>query len=142
MRCLPRSKLQLADAIPYQKLMVHAHASGRPMDEFLREQLPLFWQDAYDAMLARPSDVMVFTYGTFDYWFDTYQQPEPYDPSAGKLPIEARLVFAIGTSKPKHARRDDSRLRGMKLSAMPGSGGPWDRGHFEMGKCNAYAVCN
>ena len=69
---------------------------------------------------------MVFTYGAFDYWFDAYQQPEPYDPSAGKLPIEARLVFAIGMSKPKPARRDDSRLRGMKLSAMPSSGGPWD----------------
>ena len=112
------------------------------MDEFLREQLPLFWQDAYDVVLERPSDVMVFTYGAFEYWFDTYQQPEPYDPSAGKLPIEARLVFAIGISKPKPARRDDSRLRGMKLSAMPGFGGPWDRGHFVMGKCNAYAVCN
>ena len=122
--------MQLPDAIPYKKLMVHAHVSGRPIDEFLREQLPLFWQDAYDAMLARPCDVMVFTYGTFDYWFDTYQQPVPYDPGAGKLPIEARLVFAIGTSKPKHSRRDDYRLRGMKLSAMPDTHGPWDRGHF------------
>ncbi len=124
------SKMQIPEAIPYQKLMAHAPASGRPIDEFLREQLPLFWQDAYDEMLARPSDVMVFTYGAFDYWFDTYQQPEPYDPSAGKLPVEARLVFAIGTSKPKHARRDDYRLRGMNLSAMPGTHGPWDRGHF------------
>ena len=35
-----------------------------------------------------------------------------------------------GTSKPKHARRDDYRLRGLTLSAMPGTQGPWDRGHF------------
>ncbi len=86
--------MKIPDAIPYQKLMAHAHASVRPIDEFLKEQLPLFWQDAFDAMPVRPSDVMVFTYGAFDYWFDTYQQPEPYDPSAGKLPIEARLGFA------------------------------------------------
>ena len=86
--------MKIPDAIPYQKLMAHAHASVRPIDEFLKEQLPLFWQDAFDAMPVLPSDVMVFTYGAFDYWFDTYQQPEPYDPSAGKLPIEARLGFA------------------------------------------------
>lgn len=96
--------MQTPEGVPYQKLMLYAHASGRSIEEFLKEQLPLFWQDAYDAMGVRPSDVMVFTYGTFEYWFDTYQQPEPYDPKAGGLPVEARLVFAIGTSKPKHSR--------------------------------------
>ncbi len=122
--------MQIPDVIPYQKLMAYGYASGRAIDEFLKEQLPLFWQDAYDAMPARPSDVVVFTYGTFEYCFDAYQQPEPYCPNSRKLPIEARLVFAIGTSKPKHSRRDDFRLRGLNLSAMPGTQGPWDRGHF------------
>ncbi len=110
--------------------MAYGYASGGAINEFLKEQLPLFWQDAYDAMPTRPSDVVVFTYGTFEYWFDAYQQPGPYCPNSGKLPIEARLVFAIGTSKPKHSRRDDFRLRGLNLSAMPGTQGPWDRGHF------------
>lgn len=110
--------------------MMYAAKAERPVVEFLREQLPLFWQDAYDEMSPRPSEVVIFTYGTFEYWFDMYQQPEDFDPSLGKLPIEARLVFAIGTSKPKGSRRDDYRLRGMVLSAMPETIGPWDRGHF------------
>lgn len=116
--------------IPYAKWLQLARASGEPISSFLRSELPGYWCDIYQEMFPRPNEVVLFTYGTFDYWFDSYQMPEQYDPASGVLPTEARLVAAIGNSKPKRSRRDDYRLRGLVLSSMSGSAGPWDRGHF------------
>lgn len=90
----------------------------------------MYWRDAYLQMSSRPVEIIVFTYGTFDYVYDAYQQPEPYNPDIRMIPVEARLIAAIGVSSPKRSRRDDGRLRGMTVSAMPGTMGPWDRGHF------------
>jgi hypothetical protein len=59
-----------------------------------------------------------------------YQQEDDYDPASGKAPIDARLVAAIGISQPRRTKRDDGRLRGISVSAMPGVQGTWDRGHF------------
>ena len=81
-------------------------------------------------MSARPSEIYVIPHGTFDYLFDTYQQEEDYDPQSGVLPVEARLVAAIGLSKPKSTARDDARLRGWPIDPSEADGGPWDRGHY------------
>ena len=115
--------------VPYDDLVALSAQSGLQLQEYLRCELPERWHSQYLAMAQRPSEVFVLTYETFDYIFDTYQQDEPYDPLTGVLPIEARLVAAIGVSKPKSSRRDDGRLRGWPID-YAASGGPWDRGHF------------
>jgi DNA/RNA non-specific endonuclease len=117
-------------AVPYPEILAAAKESGEDIASFLREELPYCWKDYYLSMTDRPSEILVFAYETFDYIFDAYQQTEIYDPSSGKLPIEARLVAAIGTSKPKRTKRDDGRLRGLTVSPMPGPDSKWDRGHF------------
>lgn len=113
----------------YEQLLARGERSGEPIETYLRGELPDLWHSQYLAMARRPTEVFVFTYKTFDYIFDTYQQDEPYDPLTGVLPTEARLVAAIGVSKPKTSGRDDGRLRGWPID-YAASGGPWDRGHF------------
>ena len=115
---------------PYQEILADALASGEDVSKYLREELPYCWRDDYLLMSTRPSEIIVFTYDSFEYIFDAYQQQEPYDPVTAVLPIEARLVAAIGTSKPKRTKRDDGRLRGLTVSPMPGVTAEWDRGHF------------
>lgn len=116
--------------IPYGEALTQAKRSGDAVNVYLRRELPRFWETAYYLMSDRPSDIVVFTYGSFDYWFDTYQQQEVYDPKSGIPPVEARLIAAIGQSAPQRSARDDSRRRGLMLSAMPGVDAKWDKGHF------------
>lgn len=98
--------------------------------EYLRRELPYLWRDFYLDMSARPTDIVIFTYGSFDYIFDSYQEQNTSASVTRQPPIEARLVAAVGCSQPKRTPRDDGRLRGIKVSAMPGTTGPWDRGHY------------
>jgi hypothetical protein len=116
--------------IPYDTLLAEVVATSRAAEPALRSALPPLWLEAYKAMSVRPTDVVMFTYDSFDYWFDAYQDPDPYDPASGVPPVEARLVAAVGISSPKSTKRDDPRLRGVTLSAMPEVEGAWDRGHF------------
>lgn len=113
----------------YDEIVALSAQSGLPLNEYMRRELPDRWHVEYLAMPKRPNEIFVFTYETFDYIFDTYQQDEPYDALTGVLPVEARLVAAIGMSKPKSSARDDGRLRGWPID-YAASGGPWDRGHF------------
>lgn len=106
-----------------------AVTNGAP-EASLRATLAQVWVSAYKAMSVRPHSVLAFTYGSFDYWFDAYQDPGPFDPAVGVAPIEARLIAAIGRSVAQRLKRDDPRLRGVTLTAMPGVQGPWDRGHY------------
>jgi hypothetical protein len=121
--------------IHYAEIVEAARSSGEGMATYFRKHLLYCCRDRYLLMTERPTDIIVFSYGTFEYVFDAYQQQEPYDPTSGVLPIEARLVVAVGTSKPKRSRRDDGRLRGLTASAMPGIVGDWDRGH-----CIAHSI--
>ena len=116
--------------IPYSRVLTQAKQSDDSVADFLRQELMYFWEDAYLAASGRPSEVILFTYGSFDYLYDTYQQPESYDPKSGIPPVEARLIAAVGLSKQKRAKRDDGRLRGLTVSPMLNTAGPWDRGHF------------
>lgn len=114
----------------YHALLELAEQSGQAVAEYLRNELPEYWQREYRTNSGRPTEIYVFTYGTFDYIFDTYQPDEMYDPLSGVPPIEARLVAAIGQSNPKSSNRDDGRLRGWPIDRAADGGGPWDKGHF------------
>jgi len=119
-----------ARPVPYQQVLDAARESGESAREFLERELPLCWEDRYKAMSERPTQIVVFRYGTFDYIFDSYQQPAPFVPGSGESPVEARLIAAIGTVKSQTIRRDDVRLRGITLSPAPGQPSHWDRGHY------------
>lgn len=120
----------IVSAIKYSVILDSAKVAEVSVSDYLRRELPSHWCHAYFSMSERPTDLIIFTYGTFDYLFDAYQPRERYDPLSNVPPIEARLIAAIGVSKPKRSCRDDSRLRGLTLSTMPDVNGLWDRGHF------------
>lgn len=99
------------------------------MIEFMFEQLPYCWRDAYLAMTPRLTDICCIRLGSFRYYFDDYATLEargkvPFDPSC-----EARLVAVVGRSAPQKRPRDDYRLRGWP-GKSESHGKKWDRGHF------------
>ncbi len=118
------------NAVPYDRISLAARSSDGDVGAFLRAELPLVWCDRYLQMGERPSEIVTFTIDTFDYFYDSYQDEEAIVASVGCAPVEARLVAAIGAASPRDAARDDSRLRGLVLSAMFGADADWDRGHF------------
>lgn len=120
----------LLHAIAYEELLCAARAAGGDVAQFLRDELPHNWRDSYFEMADRESEIVVYTNGSFDYIFDSYQQSHPYVPGAEKLPVEARLVAAIGASMPTTKKRDDARLRGLNFFPMQTARSEWDRGHF------------
>ena len=90
---------QSSSLIPYQELLAKTEPQRTDIVKYLREELPELWRSEYLSMSTRLSEIYVVPHGTFDYLFDTYQQEEDYDPQSGVLPVEARLVAAIGLSK-------------------------------------------
>ena len=120
--------MQSAD-FAYQKLMAAARKSDC-IKLFLQEELPTIFRGLHLEMSDRPSNIVIYKNGSFDYVFDAYQQDTPHDVNSGQIPIEARLVAAIGTSALPMKGRDDARLRGLDFYPMQSERGNWDRGHF------------
>ncbi len=118
--------------VPYGEIVAAAREeSNGDVGAFLREELLFCWQDRYLAASAgRPTEPLSFRYGSFDYLCDIHQQAQVHDAASGRPPVEARLVGVIGTSAPQRTKRDDPRLRGLTISAMPGPDARWDRGHY------------
>ena len=104
--------------------------SPEAVTRFLLEELPYLWRDAYLEITARPTNIVRFKHGAFEYIYDDYASLEasgavPYHPTA-----EARLVAVIGRSEPREAPRDDYRLRGWVGQTESMFGPSWDKGHF------------
>jgi len=118
--------------LEYEALLTEAKASSLAVTEFLRQELPYLWRDAYLAMTPRATNIVILTHGTFDYVYDDYATLE----STGEVEVdnvtEARLVGAVGVSQPNPANRnhDDSRLRGWVGPTGERFGDNWDKGHF------------
>jgi hypothetical protein len=117
-------------AVPYDMVLAAARASSAPVVEYLRRELEDLWYDAYVRMTKRATNVLVFTHGTFDYIYDDYATLEGTGAVERDDVSEARLVAAVGFSRPNAVKRDDARLRGWvgPTSSMFGRG--WDKGHF------------
>ena len=97
--------------------------------DYLRREIPYLWQDAYFEMTPRPTGIVVFTQGSFDYVYDDYATLEA---TGGVVPdgvSEARLVGAIGISQPtdRKRRHDDGRLRGWIGPTNVTFGDDWDQ---------------
>lgn len=98
--------------------------------EVLQSDLPYAWLDQYIAAAQRPTNVMQFRHGSFEFVYDHYAALEAtgeaqYDPTA-----ESRLVAVCGVSAPRQAARDDYRLRGWVGPTGRSFGTGWDKGHF------------
>ncbi len=122
--------MAIESAAPYDKVLAWAKAQGRPLGEVLREELPDLWLGLYVGMTPRRLNVVTFTHGTFDYIYDDYATLEATGLAQPDGVSEARLVGAVGYSKPSHGRRDDSRLRGWVGPTGATFGAAWDKGHF------------
>ena len=117
--------------LDYRSVLEEAgERSTDAMIAFLSEELPYLWRDAYVEMTPRPTNIVRFRHGTFEYIYDDYasleaSSPVPYDPNA-----EARLVAVLGRSEPRRRARDDYRLKGWVGPTEKIFGRHWDKGHF------------
>ena len=133
----PISRLKLSymeqpakGVVDYRRVLADAASASCRVTEFLLEELPYLWRDAYLEMTPRPTDIVRWQRQSFEYIYDDYASLEamgavPYDPQA-----EARLVAAFGRSQPRKIARDDSRLRGWVGATGKMFGSGWDKGHF------------
>jgi hypothetical protein len=120
-----------ASRVDYDGLLAEVELrSGEAAGAVFIEQLLSFWKAAYLAITPRATDIYVVRHGSFQYMFDDYATLEasgkvPYDPV-----FEARLVAAVGWSKPQSSSRDDYRLRGWVGPTEAWWERKWDKGHF------------
>jgi hypothetical protein len=118
-------------AIDYESLLSAARGyGGLEANQFLREELPLTWRDAYVGSVGRPTNLVRFRYRTFVYICDIYSGLEtsgdvPYDQT-----IEDRVVAVLGTSARAEEKRDASRSRGWVGPTEELLGTERDKGHF------------
>lgn len=118
--------------LPYTNALVAAKSSSAELREHLRDELTHLWFEAYRQMTRRPTNVVTFTHGSFDYLYDDYATLE----AAGVVRVdetsESRLVAAVGLSQPTRVsrRHDDGRLRGWVGPTSGTFGAGWDKGHF------------
>src|SRR5581483_6433084 len=117
-------------AVDYRRALVQATSSSCGLVEFLLEELPYLWRDAYLEMTPHPTNIVRWQRGSFEYIYDDYASLEasgavPYDANA-----EARLVAALGHSEPRNIARDDYRFRREAAATERMFGRIWDKGHF------------
>lgn len=100
------------------------------LDSLPAEGTTYLWQDAYLEMTPRLTNIIILTQGTFDYIYDDYATLEAMGVVEADDITEARLVAAVGVSRPNPKRRDDSRLRDWVGPTGATFGDTWDKGHF------------
>jgi hypothetical protein len=98
--------------------------------EFLNQELPYVWVDAYKQMMPRYMNIIQVQYGLFNYVFDWHTIFDPNVPTPYLPIIESRLIGVLGQSQPRKARRDDYRLKGWVGSTGQMFGNKWDKGHY------------
>ena len=104
--------------------------AGEELITYWATQLPYFSRDEYLESTLRPTEIMRFGNGTFEYVYDHYTAFE----HRGEVPYDAweedRLVVACGRSAPEKRRRDDGRLVGWVGRTNRVFGTAWDKGHY------------
>ena len=116
--------------LPYTDLLAQARVGPESVHQHLRRELPYLWLDQYLEMTPRETNILVFPHGTFDYLYDDYASLEATGVVEPDGVTEARLVAAVGISRPSQRSRDDARLRGWVGPTGRTFGDAWDKGHF------------
>jgi len=129
-RTTPPMGKPIKGAVDYSAVLRRAAVGSAELASLLLEDLPYVWRDAYIDMTPRQTNVVRWQYGTFEYLFDDHASLEtteavPQDPN-----VEARLIAALGRSRPRETARDDYRLKGWIGATEKMFGREWDKGHF------------
>ena len=114
----------------YPQSMHEAAAKAYERPSSFMDLLMDYWADDYLEKHIRAADIVIYEHGTFNYLFDLHQQKHDHLPEHNCLPVCARLIAAIGNSKPTGRKRDDSRLRGLPVGGTDDGQTLWDKGHF------------
>lgn len=126
----PSIKKLVKGAVDYQEILQQALQHSGDLIDFLRQELPYVWRDAYVAMTTHPLNIVRWTYGSFEYIFDDYASLEVTGAVPSSANIEARLVAVFGCSNPSSLPRDDYRLKGWIGATGKVFGNKWDKGHY------------
>lgn len=101
--------------------------------EYLREELPYVWLDAYMAKLPHKPNVHRVDVDGFEYLWDFSTELVQKGQVAEAAAVADRLIAVHGFSKPIAKPRLDSRLRGRTLGPVDAveksQRGQYDRGH-------------
>ena len=106
------------------------HRSKTELTDWMRENLPCYWREAYEKMTMRHTDIVRVQYNTFEYFYDHYPEMQPAPIAPSDLGIEPRLMGVLGYSAPQLEQRDDYRLKGWVGPTEKHFGKRWDKGHF------------
>ena len=118
-------------ALDYEALLHEAQQEcATSMAAFLRQRLPFKWRDLYVAACSRPTNIVRFQCGSFEYLFDIYSELEvigeiPYDQT-----VEDRVVAVLGMSAGLDEPRVATRMRGWLGESGELVAASRDRGHF------------
>ena len=103
------------------------------MAQFLREELPYVWRDAYLAMPPGRHNIHRIETDGFEYLWDLSGELVQQGAIMPEEAAEDRLIAAHGVSRRNAKKRDDSRLRPRTLGAVdvinPAERSSYDRGH-------------
>ena len=119
------------EILNYQELVTPMANRGlKEIVEFLLEELPYVWCEAYEQMTHRQKNIWRFWSGAFEYIFDNYKELEAKGGIPYNITAESRLVAVLGRSAPGPRTRDDYRLRGWIGKTESHFGKQWDKGHY------------
>ncbi len=119
-------------AIPYAEIVGDAAPEDLgALTEFLLEELPARWTEAYDEMSAHRTNVLRVPDRGFTFLFDLVSAA---DPQEGPASAHDRVVAAYGIAKAPEAKRDASRIRGF------GTIGGLARGRMDKGHLIAHSM--
>lgn len=107
-----------------------AGLAGEELVLYWMEQLPYLCRDEYLASTLRPTEIIRFRQGSFEYVIDQYTALEHRAEIPYSFWEEDRLIVACGRSRPQIGRRDGGRLRGWVGRTDKTFGTAWDKGHY------------
>lgn len=97
---------------------------------YLRNHLPDHWRKSYISTAVRPTNIVRFPSGSFEYIFDIYSDLETAGEVAFDQTVEDRVVAVFGMSVCPPEARAGSRIRGWLGETGEIVGATRDRGHF------------
>ena len=106
-------------SIDYSKVLASGpSAELAHVREFLAEELPYVWLDAYIAMLPHRHNVHRIEIDGFQYLWDLSVELVKKGVITASDAVDDRLIAVHGTSRPNEKSRNDSRLRGRTLGPV------------------------
>jgi hypothetical protein len=122
--------LPSAHVLDYEALLCDAKAEGViNISAFLRTRLPSHWRDLYVSAVARPTNIVRFDCGNFEYFCDLYSELEVTGEVAYDQTVQNRVIAVLGTST-NVGRPRGARMTFWFWSAEEFIAANRDRGHF------------